>query len=240
MHALAGALFLAVTMGSLHAAVPAAERTTLDALYAQTNGAAWRSHIGWEGAAGTECSWQGITCDVAETHVVGISLSSNNLAGTLPAVSTLSALQTFAVDNNHLNGGIPSLSGLSALQSFNAEGNALTGNAPDLSSLSSLREFLVANNQLTGAAPIPPAPNHLLVAASSLCPNFLGPASTPESATDLIWDNATDDFPWSKSCTAAPVVLSAVSVPALGAASLALLFTALLLTASLLLRGRTP
>ena len=98
------------------AAIPASQRTVLTNLYTSTNGAAWTNKTNWNGAAGTECTWFGVTCDAAQLNVTRISLGSNNLVGTLPAISGLPALQSLIVANNQLSGPIPALTGLTALQ----------------------------------------------------------------------------------------------------------------------------
>ncbi|NOZ78353.1 MAG: hypothetical protein GXP48_04070 [Acidobacteria bacterium] len=67
------------------AAIPAAERQALVDLYNSTNGAAWTNSTGWLGAAGTESSLYGVTCDGGETTVTGLNLFNNNLVGTIPA-----------------------------------------------------------------------------------------------------------------------------------------------------------
>jgi hypothetical protein len=151
------------------AAIPASERTVLVNVYNQTNGAAWKSNTNWNGAAGTECIWYGITCDATETHVIGVSLGGNNLSGSLPAIAALSALQNFdvsgpnfngsvddpidAADQGQISGSIPALSALSNLQSFYANNNHLTGSIPALIGLKSLTYFEAGNNGLTGSIP---------------------------------------------------------------------------------------
>ena len=56
------------------AAIPASERTALIDLYTSTGGPSWTTNTGWLGAAGTECSWYGVTCDAGETTVTELSL----------------------------------------------------------------------------------------------------------------------------------------------------------------------
>jgi hypothetical protein len=201
-HAIVGvlSLLLALGIGAVHAAIPGSERIDLDALYAQTDGVSWTSSTGWEGAAGTECSWQGITCDNAGDHVIVVQLPGNNLTGTVPDISGLTALQVLDLSTNNLTGG-----------------------APDLSNLTALQEVLLGGNRLVGPAPIPPNPSSLEDAESSLCPNSLGPVSTPQSASDLIWDRATDDDPWTEGCSTAPVITPTAATPILDRASLLLL-----------------
>jgi len=169
-----GALALAGLTLPASAAIPASERTVLDALYNQTDGANWNDNSGWTGAAGTECDWYGITCDATEDHVTGIKLSYNNLSGTLPDLSALTALQDFRVHDNDLSGPIPELSTLTALRRFHVhrnqlEGqlpvlppsiiefhgyvNGLTGPIPALSTLTVLEDFRVHGNDLSGSIP---------------------------------------------------------------------------------------
>lgn len=135
------------------AAVPPSERAVLNALYTQTNGAGWTVSTGWEGAAGTECTWVGITCDAGGNHVTGINLFSDHLVGALPDLSGLSQLQTVEVDANALTGSVPPLAALTQLQTFTASGNELTGSIPALAGLTSLQYFDVSGNQISGAIP---------------------------------------------------------------------------------------
>src|SRR5678815_2659044 len=74
---------------SARAAIPDSERNVLLALYASTNGSGWSNNTGWNGPAGTECSWHGVFCDGTSSHVFAISLSNNILVGTLPAIGDL-------------------------------------------------------------------------------------------------------------------------------------------------------
>ncbi len=154
-------VLLLVCMGALAAgtgapvwaAIPTSERQVLLNLYVSTNGAAWGNNTGWNGAAGSECGWQGITCDASETHVIEVALGYNFLSGSLPALDGLTALQTFHVNDNSLTGPIPALQGLTALQFFDATGNYLTGPIPALSGMTTLISFQVTSNQLSGAIP---------------------------------------------------------------------------------------
>jgi hypothetical protein len=179
--------FLAmVIVSTAHAAIPSSERSALLALYGNTGGGSWTNHTGWNGAAGTECSWFGVTCDGIDTHVVGIELPNNNLKGTLgaqtaltaftslqdvdvhsdstsstpnvltgsiPALSSLKSLQSFAAGGNNLSGTVPVLTGLTSLQSFTVDSNALTGVLPALAGLTNLQEFTASDNKLTSTIP---------------------------------------------------------------------------------------
>ena len=66
------AILLAVGAPTVQAAIPAAERAVLTALYASANGGSWSNSTNWNGAAGTECTWRGITCDSAQSTVTGV------------------------------------------------------------------------------------------------------------------------------------------------------------------------
>ncbi len=137
---LGGALLLGLALaGAAQAAIPASKRAVLINLYNSTNGANWTDKTGWNGAAGTECSWYRVHCDGAQSHVSAIGLDRNNLTGSLPSLSGLTALQGFYVYSNQLTGALPSLSGLTALRYFNAYGNQLTGTIPSLSGLTALQ-----------------------------------------------------------------------------------------------------
>lgn len=138
---------------SARAAIPAGERQILLNLYTDTNGAGWTTSTGWNGAAGTECTWYGISCDGTNSHVTAVDLDSNNLTGSLPAINGLSALDDFEVRSNQLTGSIPSLTGLSLLQTFQVGANQITGSIPSLSGLSALVEFFASSDQLTGPIP---------------------------------------------------------------------------------------
>lgn len=139
--------------GLANAGIPAAEREVLLNLYTGTNGAGWKVHTNWNGAAGTECAWFGVTCDSPQEHVVNIELPGNNLSGSLPALTALSSLETVDVSTNQLSGGIPPLIDLTNLQNFYAYDNQLSGNIPPLAGLTQLGYFYVYGNQLTGPIP---------------------------------------------------------------------------------------
>lgn len=98
------------------AAIPASERTVLDAIYASTNGTEWIQKTGWGGAPGTECSWYGIICDADGSNIIELDLGpipffgapiSNNLSGSLPSISGLTALKSFNIYLSHVTGLIP-------------------------------------------------------------------------------------------------------------------------------------
>jgi Leucine-rich repeat (LRR) protein len=143
-----------IPTGSAVAQVPAAERDALIALYNGTDGANWSNKTGWLGAAGTECSWWGVTC--AGGHVERLSLSSNNLNGALPQeLGNLSSLVGLQLWSNQLSGSIPQqLGSLSSLVDLGLEWNQLGGSIPSqLGSLPSLETLNLSSNQLDGVIP---------------------------------------------------------------------------------------
>jgi Leucine rich repeat N-terminal domain len=149
----AAALGLALGAASSDAAIPASERAALLALYNSTNGANWTVRTNWNSAAGSECTWYGVTCSAGDANVTEITLPGNNLVGSIPSLTGLTALQRFAVNQNQLTGSIPSLAGLTALRYFDAYINQLTGSIPSLTGLTALQQFSVSLNQLTGSIP---------------------------------------------------------------------------------------
>jgi hypothetical protein len=154
--ALAAMLALSISAWPLvsQAVVPASERNVLLAFYTTTNGAAWTTNTNWNGAAGTECTWFGVTCDPGQNNVIGISLVSNNLTGSLPAtLNLLALLEDFTVEDNLLTGAMPAFTGMTALRFFNVGTNQLSGSIPALVGLSSLETFLAYSNALTGLVP---------------------------------------------------------------------------------------
>ena len=153
LRALAAASISALTLAA-NAAIPATERQALIDLYNATNGASWTDNTGWNGAAGTECTWIGITCNVAQTAVIEITRSGKNLVGPLPpSLNQLTGLQYLVADGNRLTGSIPALTGMTALRGFNVSRNQLSGSIGSLAGLTALEHFQASQNSLTGSIP---------------------------------------------------------------------------------------
>ena len=177
-----GALALGVCALPALADIPDSERAVLNAIYNSTGGADWFDATGWSVPASQVCSdtgdssWLGVSCSADGTHVTGVILTDNSLAGTLPALTDLTNLTVLSVDDNQLTGNLPSLSGMQFLDSvqlqgnqfsgsmpafdnlpaltlYRADDNQLTGDIPDLSNLTALETFYVNGNQLTGVVP---------------------------------------------------------------------------------------
>ncbi len=74
--------------------IPPDQRQALRDLYQSTGGGQWTRQLGWMGAEGTECDWQGVTCNEEGDEVIALSLPRNNLLGSLPeSIAELSELQ---------------------------------------------------------------------------------------------------------------------------------------------------
>ena len=153
------------------------DREILVALYNATDGANWTNSTDWLSDRPLD-DWHGVTTD-AEGRVTRLRLSSNNLAGTIPAeLGNLSNLTSLNLGANQLTGAIPSqlgslsnltqlwlyqnqltgaipsqLGSLSSLTWLNLSTNQLTGIPSQLGSLSSLEHLDLSNNQLSGSIP---------------------------------------------------------------------------------------
>ena len=92
--------------------VPPQERRVLVELFAATGGDRWSNRGGW-GTDKSACDWYGVRCefpdgDANRPVVAGLSLSSNNLAGSLPAgLAELRHLRSLSVSGNRLSGRVP-------------------------------------------------------------------------------------------------------------------------------------
>jgi len=131
------------------------ERAALLALYDATNGAAWTNKTNWGGAAGTECTWFGVTC--SDGHVLELQLPNNNLVGPLPAqLGDLGSLRNLILRQNKLSGTLPaSLGALTQLTNLDLGNNLLTGNLPPgWAALTSLKSLYLYTNQLSGSIPV--------------------------------------------------------------------------------------
>jgi len=145
-------LLSALVASGLQAAIPASERQVLMNIYNATDGPNWVDNTGWGGAAGTECSWFGVTCNGSETNVLRIELDFNGLVGgPLPSLTGLTGLEVFDVDANGITGPVPALP--ANIIRFAAGRNPITGTIPDLQALPGLTQFIVNSARLTGPLP---------------------------------------------------------------------------------------
>ena len=147
-------LFLITMMQQTSAAIPASERNALITLYNSTNGDNWVDNTGWLGSPGTECSWEGVTCN--GNSITEITLRFNRLTGSIPPeLGQLSQLTYLSLLFNQLTGSIPpELGQLSQLTKLILSSNQLTGSIPpELGQLSQLTKLILHSNQLTGSPP---------------------------------------------------------------------------------------
>jgi hypothetical protein len=138
------------------AKVPAAQRTALIAIYNATGGPGWATHAGWLGAAGTECSWAGVTCDSAATTVTRLVLSNNGLTGSLPAaIGNFPGLVSLEAESNALTGALPHQIGLLVnLQTLRLGLNEISGALPsELGNAAQLETVSLSFNHLSGSLP---------------------------------------------------------------------------------------
>ena len=134
--------------------VPIIECEALVALYQSTNGAGWIHNDYWL-ITNTVDNWYGIT--VSSGHVHGISLTENNLNGSIPvALGNLSEMEVLWLFDNQLSGRIPpELGNLSNLCDLDLGINQLSGNIPpELGNLSNLLYLLLDSNKLSGRIPL--------------------------------------------------------------------------------------
>jgi len=154
---------IVIFAGSLQAAIPAAERQALIALYEATGGDSWTNNTGWknppldtDGFAmpGTENGWFGVT--VSAERVTAINQAVNNLIGSLPAaVGDLTALTGLNLRSNQLSGSVPSSIGnLTSLTVLHLDGNLFTGSVPtEIGALVNLVQLTLNTNSFTGQIP---------------------------------------------------------------------------------------
>jgi len=114
--------------------------------YHSTNGSRWTNNNGWN-VTNIPCAWSGIYCK--NGGLIKITLSNNQLTGTIPDFSALPNLQTLNLSFNQLTGTIPDFSALPNLQILELSENQLTGVIPNFSNLPNLQDFSFSDNQLT-------------------------------------------------------------------------------------------
>ena len=130
------------------------DRDVLEALYSATGGPRWIYRDGWLTDAPLG-EWYGVRVNDAG-RVVGLSLTGNNLNGSIPPViGSLANLGTLWLSGNSLAGSIPAEIGeLEYLHSLNLQSNDLTGAIPaELGSLMVLQHLFLGGNRLTGSIP---------------------------------------------------------------------------------------
>ena len=144
-----------------HAAISAQERAALIAIYNALDGPNWRAKDNWLGAAGSECTWNAVTCDSASTTVVELGLGWNNARGVMPReIGDLPNLEVLTADGSTITGPMPPEIGrLSKLRILNLTGfydnlgltgNDISGSLPrEMGQLVNLRELYLLANKIT-------------------------------------------------------------------------------------------
>ncbi len=131
-------------------------RQALITLFNATGGPSWTNNTNWntDRPIGT---WHGILADARTGEPLSaLSLSDNNLTGTIPAqIGNLTELTSLGLYNNNLTGPIPAQIGsLTELTWLGLYNNNLTGPIPPgLGNLTQLAILALENNGLTGTIP---------------------------------------------------------------------------------------
>lgn len=130
--------------------IPETECQSLVELYETTGGEKWKNRKNWLKTK-QPCQWNGVTC--VNNHVVTLKFDKNQLTGTMPNLSGLTALKILNLSRNNLTGGLPSFNALLELEILSLGNNKLNGRLPDISHLKMLRILELNKNQLTGNLP---------------------------------------------------------------------------------------
>ena len=128
------------------------DKEVLVALYYATDGANWTDSTNWLNDGVPLNSWHGVTTD-AEGRVTALSLSGNNLTGSLPPeLGNLANLRHVGFAGNRLSGRIPlEFGSLANLTGLYLGYNQLSGAVPgELAKLVNLERLHLDNNQLSG------------------------------------------------------------------------------------------
>ena len=134
--------------------IQAADRAALIEFYETTDGDNWTDNTNWLSNEPLQ-NWYGVEID-GFGRVAGLSLSANNLTGTIPeSFGSLTELRGIWLDNNDLYGNIPSEFGnLINLTHIQIVKNNIEGSIPsELGNLTNLRRMLLGDNALTGTIP---------------------------------------------------------------------------------------
>lgn len=151
-----------------------ADSLALVTLYQATDGANWQvSGVPWSSSWDLNTpmdTWYGVFLNGG--RVERLTLSGNNLVGTLPDLN-LTAAEYISLDRNQLSGNTPNFSSLINVKILALSDNQLSGSIPDFANLPTLEWLLLGQNNLTGT--IPDFSNLLLLQQLDLEQNnFLG------------------------------------------------------------------
>ena len=141
--------------GAVTAVIAAGIISDCESLLAARDALAGNGSLNWSPSTPIK-DWDGVTVGGTPPRVVGLSVNSRALDGTIPAgLGDLTGLQRLHLLENRLTGPIPAeLGKLANLQSLDLGENRLTGQIPvDLARLSNLRSLDLSDNRLTGEIP---------------------------------------------------------------------------------------
>ena len=141
--------------GAVTAVIAAGIISDCESLLAARDALAGNGSLNWSPSTPIK-DWDGVTVGGTPPRVVGLSVNSRALDGTIPAgLGDLTGLQRLHLLENRLTGPIPAVLGkLANLQSLDLGENRLTGQIPvDLAKLSNLRSLDLSDNRLTGEIP---------------------------------------------------------------------------------------
>ncbi|XP_052883502.1 probable LRR receptor-like serine/threonine-protein kinase At3g47570 [Gossypium arboreum] len=116
------------------------------------------------------CEWQGVRCGGQHQRVIGLSLASMKLGGSIsPSIGNLSFLREVNFSNNSLKGNIPREFGhLKRLRSLNLSYNNLQGNIPiELNNCSNLQFLMLRDNSFSGTIPFQSGENMIKLSLAS-------------------------------------------------------------------------
>ncbi|TYI29596.1 hypothetical protein ES332_A05G327600v1 [Gossypium tomentosum] len=116
------------------------------------------------------CEWQGVRCGGQHQRVIGLSLASMKLGGSIsPSIGNLSFLREVNFSNNSLKGNIPREFGhLKRLRSLNISYNNLQGNIPiELNNCSNLQFLMLRDNSFSGTIPFQSGENMIKLSLAS-------------------------------------------------------------------------
>lgn len=122
--------------------IPQSELDALLKIYSETKGDLWIQNRNWL-ESNTPSIWFGVS--VVNGHVVQLSLSANNLSGSIPPeIGNLTHLKELYLFNNKLAGSLPNqICNLTALLRLNLANNQFSGPIPEnIGNLSQLEEFI--------------------------------------------------------------------------------------------------
>lgn len=148
---------LAFGLTSCTSPPPSAEVLALQELYNTTGGAQWINK--WDSSLSNPCLGSyGVTCDDISNicHVTQLSLSSNNLVGTLPSsLGSLSQLRSLQLNNNTITGELPtSVWSLENILTVDLSQNSMSGQiSSSIDGLLQLTELSLSANNFSGPIP---------------------------------------------------------------------------------------